>query len=312
MNFCYNLHVAAKSKLSIYGEYATLRLFCGVVNLIPYRAAMAIAAFFGWFAVSVLGLHRRRTLERIGTVFPGIGARDARRIAWRSFANILQTGVEMIRSPRLDRAWMDRHVVDGREYHRRLQALADEGHGVVVMVPHTGNWYMAAWSMARYGLPLVALAARQRNPAINAWMQRQYGDIEILERGSARTMVEIRRRLAAGRVFAILPDLRVPQLDVEAPFLGGVANVSHAGAMFAVAAGAPVVVAAMRRERGKHVFEHLATLRPDPAAADRRTEAVRLTREAMALIDGFLHRHPEQWFWFNKRWILQPVNKKGN
>ena len=96
--------------------------------------------------------------------------------------------------------------------------------------------------------------------------------------------------------------------DVEVPFLNGTANVSHGGALFAVRTGAPIVVAMMRRQRGKHVFDHLGTLRPDPNAPDRRAEACRLTREAMALIDKAVQETPEQWFWFNKRWILEPVH----
>ncbi|MGN0854124.1 MAG: lysophospholipid acyltransferase family protein [Kiritimatiellia bacterium] len=302
--------MANKSGLAINFEYGTLRVFCGVVNLVPYRCAMHAAALLAWLAFHVFRLKRTRTLARLRGVFPAKSARELKWIAYRSLANVLQNGVEMIRAPKLDRQWMDRHIIDGRRYKDKLQAYADEGHGVVIMVPHSGNWYMAAWSMAKYGLPLISIAAKQRNPKIDAWMKRQYGDIEILDRGSAKTLVDIKRRLDAGRCFAILPDLRVPQPDVEVDFLGGKANVSHAGAMFAVKCGAPLVVAAMRRRRGRHVFDHIGTLRPDPSAPDGKAEAMRLTREAMQMLDRHVQAHPEHWFWYNKRWILQPVKKK--
>ena len=299
--------MATKSKFTVNFEYGALRFFCGVVRLVPYRAAMKIAGFLGWLVTDVFALKRQRTMERLRGVFPEKGDAELRRIARLSFTNLLQTGVEMIRAPYLDRAWMDRYIQDGQLYKDKLQAYVDEGRGVVIMVPHSGNWYMAAWSMAKYGLPLVSIAAKQRNPKIDAWMKRQYGDIEVLDRGSARTLVDIKERLNAGRAFAILPDLRVPQPDVEVDFLGGKANVSHAGAFFAVKCGSPLVVAMMRREGGKHVFDHIATLRPNPDAADKREEAARLTREAMALLSRGVMAHPEQWFWYNKRWILQPV-----
>ena len=302
--------MATKSSRAVNLEYGTLRFFCGIVNLIPYRMAMGLAAAFAWCAFHVLRLKRARTLQRLRGVFPEKPAGELRRIAWRSFANILQTGVEMIRAPRLTQRWMDRHVLDGRLYKDRLQALVDEGKGVVIMVPHSGNWYMAAWSMAAYGLPLVSIAATQRNPKIDAWMKRQYCDIEVFDRGSAKTLVDIKRRLQEGRGFAILPDLRVPHPDVEVDFLRGKANVSHAGAMFAVKCGSPIVVAVMRRENGRHVFDHIGTLRPDPAAPDKKEEAARLTREAMKMLDERIQAHPEHWFWYNKRWILQPVKKK--
>lgn len=291
-------------------EYLALRAFCGLVNALPYSLAVRIARGFARLAVRTFGFKRERTLSRLRGVFPEKSEAELLAIAEASLANILQTGVEMMRAPSLDREWMDGHIIDGLMYKERLQSYVDEGHGAVIMVPHSGNWYMAAWSMAKYGLPLFAIAARQRNKKIDAWMKRQYGDIDVLERGNAKTLVEIRRRLEAGRAFAILPDLRVPTPDVEVEFLGGKANVSHAGALFAVRSGSPLIVAAMRRRGDRHEFVHLATLRPDPDAPDRKEEAARLTREAMGLLDREIRSNPGDWFWYNKRWILQPVEKR--
>ena len=290
----------AKGKFAVNLEYGTLRFFCGVVNAIPYSAATAMARTLARIAFA-FGFKRRRTLERIRSVFPDIADKEAKRIAVSSLANVLETAVEMIRAPKLDRAWMDEYVVEGPKYKDILQRIVDRGKGVVIMVPHTGNWYMAAWAMAKYGLPLVAITSRQRNPKIDAWMKRRYGDIEALDRDSRDTLVKIKKCLNAGRAFAIMPDLRVRKRDVEAGFLGGKANVSHAGAMFAIHAGAPIVVAAMTREKGKHVFNYLATLESDGRTAEE------LTKEAMTMLSEFVLKHPGDWYWYNKRWILEPV-----
>ena len=297
----------AKSPLAVNFEYVLLRFVCAAVNAIPYPLAMAAARGLGWTAFNVFGFKRRRTLDRIHGVFPEKDERDVRAIAVRSLQNVLETGVEMMRAPKLDRAWMDRHVEDGAFYKDKLQDYVDEGKGVVIMVPHSGHWYMAAWSMAKYGLPLFAIAARQRNPKLNAWMARQYGDIEVLDRDCRETLPRIREKLASGRAFAILSDLRVRKRDVEADFFGGKANVSRSAAAFAVHADCPIVVAAMSRRNGRHVFSHLATLRPDPAAQDKREEARRLTREALKLLSDEVMRNPGDWYWYNKRWILEPA-----
>ncbi len=296
-----------KSRLAIHLEYAALRILCAALNALPYPLAMALARAFGSFLFHVVRFKRRRTLARIRGAFPEKSAAEVRKIAKGSIQNVLMNAVEMMRAPSLTRAWMDAHVADGALYKEKLQALVDEGRGVVIMVPHTGNWYMAAWSMAQYGIPLFALAARQRNPKLNDWMHRHYGVLDILYRDSRETLGTIRDRLREGRAFAILPDLRVRHKDVQVPFLNGVANVSHAGAMFAVRCHAPLVVAAMAREGSRHVFRHLATLRANPDAANAREEAARLTTEAMRLIDADLKTHPQDWFWYNKSWILEPV-----
>ena len=289
-------------------EYALLRAACAVFNAIPYPVACALAKGFAYFLVDVVRFKRERTFVRIKGCFPEKTDREVRRIAVMSLSNVLMSAVEMIRASSLDKTWIEAHVKDVHVYADRLKAIADEGKGVVIMVPHSGNWYMAAWAMARCGVPLFAIAAKQRNPYIDAWMNRQYGEgLDVVERGSTRVMAEIKARLSKGQCFAILPDLRVPSKDVEVPFLNGTANVSHGGASFATAAGAPVVVAIMRREDGKHVFDHLGTLRPDPSVP-RKEDSVRLTRETMALLDAAIKKTPEHWFWYNKRWILQPVH----
>jgi len=41
-----------------------------------------------------------------------------RSIARSSLANVLKTTIEMMRAPRLDRKWMDRHVRDGDKYRQ--------------------------------------------------------------------------------------------------------------------------------------------------------------------------------------------------
>lgn len=64
----------------------------------------------------------------------------------------------------------------------------------------------------------------------------------------------------------------------------------------------------MARENGKHVFHYLKTLRPDPSA-DKKEEARRLTREALKLLSDEILKHPGDWYWYNKRWILEPVKK---
>lgn len=297
-----------KSDFACRLEYALLRLVCGLVNAVPYGVACRLVHGFAWTAFNVFRFQRARTLARIRGVFPEKSAAEARRLATFSLENLLMNAVEMIRAPHLDKDWITRHVADIQLYSDRLRGYVDEGRGVVIMVPHAGNWYMAAWAMAHYGVPLFAIAARQRNPYVNAWMNRQYGKgLDIVERGSAHVLNEIKDRLLKGQAFAILPDLRVPSLDTPVPFLNGRANVSHGGALFAVRTGAPIVVALMRRIKGKHVFDHLATLRPDPNAPDAKEEARRLTREVMAHLDAAIQKTPEQWFWFNKRWILQPV-----
>lgn len=42
------------------------------------------------------------------------------------------------------------------------------------------------------------------------------------------------------------------------------------------------------------------------AAVTREAEELRLTREVIAHFDAAIRETPGQWFWYNKRWVLDP------
>ena len=132
-----------KSALVAWLEYAMLRATCAVVNAIPYRLACAFARGAAWTLVRCLGFKRKRTIGRIRSVFPDKSEKEALSIATASLANILMNAIEMSRAPRLSKEWVTKHVKDMPVYAERLKEVLSEGKGAVIMVPHSGNWYMA-------------------------------------------------------------------------------------------------------------------------------------------------------------------------
>ena len=133
----------------------------------------------------------------------------------------------------------------------------------------------------------------------------------ILERGGG-TLLQIIRLLRTGHVLAILPDVRMKTPDLEVPFLGGTINAGRGMAAFAIAANVPIVPAVFRRIGWtEHTFVRGPTLFPD-RSKPREEEERRLTAEVLANVDRAIRETPEQWFWYNKRWVLTPVKKGTN
>ena len=40
---------------------------------------------------------------------------------------------------------------------------------------------------------------------------------------------------------------------------------------------------------------------------DRKTDSVRLTQACLTIFDPVIRSHPDQYFWYNKRWMLEPL-----
>jgi KDO2-lipid IV(A) lauroyltransferase len=293
-------------------EYAALRGAAAVLNVLPYPAALAAAWCAARLTFHVFRFRRLETVRRIREVFGAdLPAREAKRIAWLSLRNMAFNGVEMMRARAIDLAWVDRHVPDFKTHMPAVKALIAQHGGAVFTVPHMGNWDLAGWACHRYGIRMFSIAGKQKNPFVNAWINRQReSGMTILERGGG-TLKQIIKLLRGGNVLAILPDVRMPTPDLKLPFLGGTANFGRGMALFAITANVPVIPAIFRREGWtRHAFVLFPAILPDPSL-DREQDARRITAAVIAHVDAAIRQAPEQWFWYNKRWVLTPVRASG-
>lgn len=290
-------------------EYIAVRLLSASLNILPLPLALGLGWLLAILAFHVLHYRRRETQRRIRLVLgPSRSAADVRRIAWISLRNLCFNVVEMMRAARLDAAWMRAHIDNYEPAIARLRDLLAAHGGTVLALPHCGNWDLAGIAVHRAGIPIFTVAGVQKNPLLNAWMNRQRGiGIHVLPRGSS-TLRQVVQRLRQGQAFAILSDVRTRWADLVVPFLGGQANIGRGMAQFARSAHVPVLpVLVTRVGWRRHRSRVLDPIFPDPDA-DKEADLRRITERVLAGMDAAIRAEPEQWFWYNKRWVLDPLN----
>jgi KDO2-lipid IV(A) lauroyltransferase len=289
-------------------EYLSLRLTAAVVGRLPHRLGLLTAWLAARFAFHVLRFRRAETMRRIAAVFgPACSPRQRRRIAWLSLRNICFNAAEMMRAERCTADWMRRHVINHDAAMETLRALVAGHGGAVVALPHLGNWDLIGLAVRLAGIPIFSVAGRQRNRLVNDWMNRRRGiGMDVLDRGSS-AMRQVVTRLRQGQAFAILPDVRTPRPDLAIPFLGGVANLGRGMAQFARAAGVPVLPVIVTRQGWTR--QRIACLPPvfPDKTLDKKADMLRMTSRVMSGIEEAIRRDPGQWFWYNRRWVLEPL-----
>lgn len=289
-------------------EYGALVALRGLAVRLPYRAALAV----GWLtaALAFYGARYRRAEaeRRIRQVFDSrCSRRRARQVAWAAFRNLCFSAIDALRGSRIDAAWIARHVKGEQAFHAVLEQNR-KGRAVLLAIPHMGSWELAASVCRLKGIPLFSIAARQKNPLFNDALnrQREQAGIAILTRGEV-SFRAMRRLLESGRNFVVLPDVRNPTPALAIPFLGGVANIAAGMALFARQTGAPIYPCYLVRHGWtRHTIAMGDPVWPDPAQP-READLSRMTETVFRLFDEAIRKHPDQWFWFNKRWILDPV-----
>lgn len=298
----------SENKLSYRIEYAAFRGLGRLVRVLPYRAALACGWLLALISFHLMRARIQTARERIRKVMgAALSTRQVNRIAWLSWRNICFSAVEMLRLPAIDSAFIEKHV-EGKQILQILHQLKKEGHGGIIAVPHCGSWELGGHLGHFEGIPVFSIAAVQRNQLINAEMNRlrQYHGIITLARGSG-TMRRVLRMLKDGNFLLILPDTRQRTPGISVNFLGAPANLATGMAQFARQADVPIIPGiVIRNDWTKHCVHCANPVWPDKTL-DKQQDIARMTRIVLQYIEKEIRKQPEQWFWFNKRWIHDPL-----
>jgi KDO2-lipid IV(A) lauroyltransferase len=288
-------------------EYVMLRGLRGAVNRLPLRAGLAVGWLIGRFFFHVLRFRRDKAESRLKQVFGDrFSAKERKRIAWISFRNICFNAVEAARFGKLTPEKLKQMPL--YEQMKQVQKYHQETGPLIFTTAHMGNWDLAGVAAKLDGLPIFSIARRQKNPLTDDLLNRMRGatGMEVVLNDS-RVLQNVVRRLKNGEVLAILPDVRSRESDLCVDFLGGRANLGPGTAIFAQMAKCPILpVAVIRKGWTRHEARVFKPVLPNPEA-DKTADRQRIMQEIISVFDGLIREHPEQYFWFNKRWVLNPA-----
>ncbi|MEM7396507.1 MAG: lysophospholipid acyltransferase family protein, partial [Verrucomicrobiota bacterium] len=237
---------------------------------------------------------------------------EVKRIAWISMRNMFFNAVEVLRAPIINQRWIEKHndITEIQVYHDRI----GEQEGAVFALPHMGNWDMGGFVAIRSGLRIIFLAGVQRNPLYNRYMLnvRARCGIESIPRDSKTLVREMIKCLRNGKILAMTNDLRSNTPGVTVDYLGKPANIGIGMAKIAHKTNSPIFPCCVIREGWtRHVWHVKEPLRLDPDLTPEE-DLKRITQAIMNYYESMVRAQPEQYFWYNKRWVLDPYVPPGS
>lgn len=292
--------------------YALLRGLSLLLSLLPRTLAYACTYPLAALLFSLTLLRERRlarrgrgALRNMRIAFPELDARGRRRLAWRYCRHVALLLVEVLRqrklTPRRLRAWTEVEDLP------RLQALVEEGRGVILATGHFGNWEVLHHVGVLYlGRRLNTLV----RPCPEAGLQRWLTGNRELQGGRIFSkfggLWPIIRVLKAGELVGLNCDENMRKGGLFVPFRGVLAATNPSAALLQRKTGAPIaVVTAQRVGIERFIIHTWAVVRPDPDA-DPGAEKERVTRAIAAAFERALEAYPEQWLWSLRRWETRP------
>jgi KDO2-lipid IV(A) lauroyltransferase len=228
---------------------------------------------------------------------------DVTRRARRMFASYGRYWAEVfwVRPRRKDGILRDATVA-GVEHVRAAEAA---GKGIVLALPHLGNWEAAGAKAEEIGIPVLAVAESLPNERITQWfvgVRNQMGiDVALTGKGH-RVTAELLQRLRDGGTIALLADRDLTGRGVEVEFFGERTTVPAGPVALADRTGAVLLPVGCYFDDGPG---HAFVVRPPLQLPTEGTREERVAAGAQLLareLEAIIREHPEQWHLFQANW----------
>ncbi|NBU57742.1 MAG: phosphatidylinositol mannoside acyltransferase [Actinobacteria bacterium] len=283
-------------KLSVLSYFAGWR----IVRFLPENMAYGLFRKIADLITNKNGGDVKRLRENLRRVKPGLSARELDDLVQRGMRSYLRYWCDTFRI----QDWSQERIqstVSLTNGHLLIDSVK-EGRGVVIALPHSGNWDHAGAYFCSIGIPLVTVAEHLKPEALfNRFLEyRTSMGFEVLDLDS-RSFVTLIRRAKEKRLIALVADRDLSKSGIDVDFFDHPARMPAGPALLAIKTGIPLVVAHVSyTAQGIHIEFNEVRVPIDG------TETERIQKTVQASADLFargIAQSPEDWHMLQRIWV---------
>ena len=177
-----------------------------------------------------------------------------------------------------------------------------KGEGVVIALPHSGNWDHAGAYFCSLGIPLVTVAERLKPEALfQKFLQhRESMGFEVLSLDN-RSFATLIKRAREKRLIALVADRDLSQSGIDVNFFNFPSRMPAGPALLHIKTGISIVVAHVSyTDSGIHIdFEPVAV--PTSGSDEERIKGC--VQNIAHLFEKGISRTPQDWHMLQRIWI---------
>ncbi len=291
--------------LAFYAEYALLRALSTLARPFSLRAASNFGAMIGGLAWRPFPIRADRVYRAVRACFPEYSEQRVREIARGSYRGLGRIAMEIIWLSRAEKQKALESFVEPEGWEH-IEAAVARNEGAILVMGHLGNWELGAAYAAMRGIPVDAVAMHMANPFSDGFITRtrtRLGMNVVFDENAVR---RIPQALKEGHAVVLVSDQGAKGLaGTFVNFFGRPAKTPRGAAVFAMRNRLPLIfVAAIRQPDNRYRYH--ATPVPIADTGDREKDINTTVQNYTNVLEDYVRRFPEQYFWQHRRWKRQP------
>lgn len=291
--------------LSHRAEYWSMRALIAGLEKLDWDTACSIGERVGELGYRPLGIRRDVVERQIAAAFPEIGHSEVQRIARASYRHLGRNAVEAaLLATRGPQGVLE--MVDGVDGWEHVEAATSGGKAAIGVAAHHGNWEVLGGFIAGKGVVPEVIVRGMGNRLFEEYLNANRAKLGITVVHDTVAVRHMTRGLREGKFICMLADQGVLGLASSfVPFFGRPAKTPRGFAVFALRFDVPVCFMDMvRLPSGKFraVFEPVEIER----TGERERDIDAMVARYSQVLEKWVRRYPEQYFWQHRRWRRQP------
>ncbi|MEW5910829.1 MAG: lysophospholipid acyltransferase family protein [Thermodesulfobacteriota bacterium] len=282
-----------------------IRNLLRLLGLIPRPWSVSAGNCLGRLWYGFDRRHREIALKNLAIAFGNEKKpRELETLAKSVFRNLSQIIFEMGWSLRLDKEELQKFFSFRGMEHLRIAHLRKKG--ILLLTGHMGNWELMSVAAALSDYPVNVLYRPLDHEGMNLFFYRFRTRFGVKMVAHVRSMRKILQILKKGESIAILMDQNVDWYEgVFVDLFGERACTNIGPALIALGTGSPVLPVFLLRDGLKFVIEFGEEI-PAVRTGDKRKDIEETTQRYNQVLETYIRRFPEQWFWIHQRWKTRP------
>jgi len=284
-----------KDNLSAYAYFAGWR----IVRWLPERTAYRLAYAAADFLTKRKGKNVSRLRSNLQRTKPNMTELDLDLLLIDAMRSYMRYWCDTFRFP----DWSPervRETVSVTNEHLLLDAISAKT-GVIVTLPHAGNWDHAGAYFCGKGINLVTVAEHLKPEKLflKFLSYRQAMGMEVLPL-DGRVLGTLEQRLRQGALVALVADRDLSRSGIAVTFFGAPSRMPPGPAILALKTDAPLITAFVSyTETGIHIDFNEVSI---PSSGSEEEKISHIVQDMAQQFEVGITAHPEDWHMLQRIW----------
>lgn len=284
-----------KDNIAAYAYFAGWR----IVRWLPERTAYRLAFAAADFLTKQNGKNVSRLRSNLRRAKPEITSLDLDLLVFDAMRSYMRYWCDTFRFP----DWSPervRETVTVTNEHLLVDAIAAKT-GVIVSLPHAGNWDHAGAYFCAKGIHLVTVAEHLKPEKLflKFLEYREAMGMEVLPL-DARVLGTLAQRLRQGALVALVSDRDLSRTGIDVEFFGGPSRMPAGPALLALRTGAPLITAFVSyTDSGIHIYFKEVAI---PISGSNDEKVAEIVQSTAKQFEQGISEHPEDWHMLQRIW----------